>query len=37
VFIMKLGNCVINFTWLNILVGKWYRHFSVRKLVGHSV
>jgi hypothetical protein len=37
VFSMKLGTCVINFMLLNILVRKLYRHFWVRKLVGHSV
>jgi hypothetical protein len=37
VFSMKLGTCVINFMLLNVLVGKLYWHFWVRKLVGHSV
>jgi hypothetical protein len=37
VFNMKQGTCVINFMLLNILVGKLYRHFCIRKLVGHSV
>jgi hypothetical protein len=31
---MKLGTCVINFILLNVLVGKLYRRFLVRKLVG---
>jgi hypothetical protein len=34
---MKQGMCVINFMLLNVLVGKLYRHFRVRKLVGHPV
>jgi hypothetical protein len=32
VFNMKQGTCVINFMLLNVLVGKLYRHFRVRKL-----
>jgi hypothetical protein len=34
---MKQGTCVINFMLLNVLFGKLYRHFWVRKLVGHSL
>jgi hypothetical protein len=37
VFNMKQGTCVINFMLLNVLVRKLYRHFRVRKLVGHPV
>jgi hypothetical protein len=37
VFNMKQGMCIINFMLLNVLVGKLYRHFRVRKLVGHIV
>jgi hypothetical protein len=32
-----LHNHVSNFMLLNVLVGKLYRHFRVRNLVGHSV
>jgi hypothetical protein len=37
VFNMNQGTCVINFMLLKVWVGKLYRHFLVRKLVGHSV
>jgi hypothetical protein len=37
VFNMKQGTCVTNFILLNVLVGKLYRQFQVRKLVGHPI